>query len=392
MPKPESALSTNTPENPGSDAPIPQPENAPQADEAADDPKLEGNDSTRPSEAKGKPQGDGILRLGHVVPLNGVKLTRALASLTRRRGKRAAYAEATFEDRSKVLESLAQDPKAAIRLRSILGQGLQQGAKQADLGAFWCELLSVVDTFLHRVPFPETITSGVGRDSITPTSCRDIWHTIIVADDGKSPRGTKEVLAAQEVMLLDIIYAHWKGWLTPAEVLEAISHLELPEEVKDPHHRRLPWTPAASLATGLPAPIIVAQAAAVNGEIDLLERSRGEAERKAGQLEQNLSTTNEELTETQAALEEESRLLISAQQRIDQLEKDVQAAGAIHRHRADEIRSRYKGILEGDLDRHLRTIQRAAEMDPPRGAVIVERVETLLGTLKRELKWMEDLE
>jgi type II secretory pathway component PulJ len=138
----------------------------------------------------------------------------------------------------------------------------------------------------------------------------------------------------------------------------------------------------------LSAPIIVAQASAVHGDLERGQR----AHRKAAQLELELAATTQELEQTQAALDKKSSLLRSANEAIEQLRRDVQAAGAIHRHRADELRSRYKGLLEGELDRHLETIQRAADMTPPRGSVIIERVEILLETLKRELKWLKNSE
>jgi hypothetical protein len=335
---------------------------------------------------------DGSLRLEQIVAMNGQNLTRAVDSLTKRQGKRPVYTEATFEGFAKVAKELLDDPRGAIRLRTILGLGLQQGAKRPSIDAFWAELLHLTDSFLRRIDFPRSIATEGGNTPIDPVAYRHLWQTITLPNDKNATKGTKELIAAQEVILLDVMFAHWKDRLSSDSVVQAISYLELPDEVKDPFHRSLPWNAATSLATGLPAPIIVAQANAVHSDLERLQRAHREATQRVAKLEPELAATTQELEQTQAALDEESSLLRTANQTIEQLRRDVQAAGAIHRHRADELRSRYKGLLEGELDRHLETIQRAADLTPPRGSVIIERVETLLETLKRELKWLENLE
>jgi hypothetical protein len=335
---------------------------------------------------------DGGLCLELIVAMNGQNLTRAVASLTKRQGKRPVYTESTLEGLSKVAKEFLNDPKGAIRLRSILGLGLQQGAKRPSIDTFWAELLHLIESFLREIGFPRSIAIEEGIATIDPISYRDLWHNITLKNDKNSTKGTKELLAAQEVMLLDVMFAYWKDRLSSDSILQAISYLEISGEIKDPFHRSLPWSAATSLATNLPASIIIAQANAVHSDLERLQRAHREATQQAAKLESQLAATNQELEQTQAALDEESSLLRTAKQNIEKLERDVMAAGAIHRHRADELRSRYKGLLEGELDRHLVTIQRAADMTPPRGSVIIERVEILLETLKRELIWLENLE
>lgn len=63
----------------------------------------------------------------------------------------------------------------------------------------------------------------------------------------------------------------------------------------------------------------------------------------------------------------------------------MQAMSDYHKYLADDLRSRFKVFLEGDLNRHLTTIKVAAEMNPPRVQVIIERAEILLESIEREL-------
>jgi hypothetical protein len=57
----------------------------------------------------------------------------------------------------------------------------------------------------------------------------------------------------------------------------------------------------------------------------------------------------------------------------------------ITRHRLDYLRAGIFGLLEGELSRHLKTIQTCLEMEPPRIAVAMERVETIQALVAREL-------
>jgi capsule polysaccharide export protein KpsE/RkpR len=57
----------------------------------------------------------------------------------------------------------------------------------------------------------------------------------------------------------------------------------------------------------------------------------------------------------------------------------------ITKHKLDDMRARFIGLLEGDLKRHLDTIQTCLNMEPPRIAVAIERVETIQAIIKRQL-------
>jgi hypothetical protein len=338
----------------------------------------------------------GILQLSHIMGMSGINLRRALVSLSANKGKKTAFAEPSFGESNEVILGLLEDSKGALRLRTILGLGLQIGANRTSRDIFWSSLLQVTDTFLRRVPFPRAVTTESRGEQISPTCFRDRWHDITSpdADDrpSKSSPSIQKLQAAQEILILDTLLAYWQNKLDSDGVLEALSYLELPSQVRDTYQRRLPWNPAISLATDSPPAILIAQAAAIHREIDQTKRSLLESETLASELGKTLIERNQELEETQAALNEEISLLEKAEELNRQLAEDVKAAGSIHRHRLDELRSRYKGLLEGEFDKHLKNIQLGAEMEPPRVAVIIERVETLLRTLKKELKWLEPSE
>lgn len=343
--------------------------------------------------SKPRTNDSGIIKLSQIMGMSGNNLRRVLVSLSAKKGKRAAFAEPTFGESNEVISALLDDPKGAFRLRTILGVGMQIGADRARRDVFWSSLLQIIDTFLHRVPFPRAVTTERRGEPITPKCFLDRWNDIKCPDEGqkssKSNHSIKKLQAAQEILILDTLLAYWQDKLDSNGVLEALSYLELPAEVYDIYHRKLPWNPAISLATDSPPAFLIAQAAAIHSEISQDKRFLDESRTRVLELSKTLAERTQELEETQVTLDKEIRLLSEAEALNQQLAEDVKAAGSIHRHRLDELRSRYKGLIEGELERHLKNIQRGAEMDPPRVEVIIERVETLLRILNRELKWLE---
>jgi len=127
-------------------------------------------------------------------------------------------------------------------------------------------------------------------------------------------------------------------------------------------------------------------------QIDTLNYQLALEEKEKDEILDQLNSTKQELKETENALTEESGLLNEAEATIEQLRSDVTTAGSIHKFNLDNTQARYKGLLEGDLERHLKMIQTCSEMEPPRTKVIIEKVETTLNLLKRELKWLKDSE
>jgi hypothetical protein len=334
----------------------------------------------------------GVLQLSQIVGMNGTYLTRTLAMLAARRGKQAAYAETSNEDREKEATLLAKDPKGASRLRIILVTGLQQGAKKQAMHPFWGDILDVVEQYLRRISLPLAVSLAIRQASLNPGDYRNLWLSITNRDKSQKILLPKDWLAVQEILVLDVFYAYWKDRIASEAVVEALAAFELDDATNIPQRLHLPWRPAVALATALPAPIVVGQADSIHNALTTFKHALLIANTRIENLVNELSQLTQQFKETNESLEQKSTLLDTANHNITQLQADVLSAGAIHKHKADELRSRYKGILEGDIDRHLRTIQLAADMNPPRGNVIIERVETLLGTLTRELKWLEDTE
>ena len=355
--------------------------------------KSESSKNDAPGAAASKsPAGAAGLRFNQILKRNGNNLVKTIASLTERKKKRPVYIESTPEELSSAVNGLVEDNKGALRLRTILGYGLQQGAKRSQSDAFWCELLQVIEAFLRETEFPRAVSREIGDVTIEAKAYQNLWERVIAPDERSKMKSATALHAAQEVLILDVLFAYWKERVSAHAALEAISYLEQPDSIKDPLNRRLPWDPAVSMASGLPTPIIVAQAAAFHSELDHWKQAHTEAAQQIEQLQEKLKAKSAEANDTQSALEEETKLLNEANQTIRQLKLDVKASGAIHQHGAEELRSRYKGLFEGNIARHLETIQSAADMSPPRSSVIVERVETLLSTLQQELKWLKDSE
>ena len=56
-----------------------------------------------------------------------------------------------------------------------------------------------------------------------------------------------------------------------------------------------------------------------------------------------------------------------------------------HRYKMDELRGRIRGMLQGQLTRHIQTALDASRLDPPYTAAIQERLEDALRLIKKEL-------
>ena len=342
---------------------------------------------------KTKSADDEALCLSRVVFLAVPKLAGTLAVLSPKLGKekQAEFVDPSDEEKRKVVNLLLKDSKGSYRVRNILGIGLQQGLNTVNewgLSSFWRSMLEVCDAFLFKTEFPRIIDTKKSSGNARLVEYQDCWRSLVFPDGGVLRHSEKKLKLAQETFLVDILLAFWRDRLSSDEMLEAIAFLDLDPEGGKPHWGKL----ATSLLSELPASVIVDQAGKINEEILKLKQSLEKISDEVRILEESLDERSQELEDTESALEDETALLRDAEKAIGQLELDVRAAGAIQRHRADELSSRYRGLLVGELDRHLKIIQRSTEMNPPRSAVIVERVETLLGTLKREIQWLENSE
>jgi hypothetical protein len=81
---------------------------------------------------------------------------------------------------------------------------------------------------------------------------------------------------------------------------------------------------------------------------------------------------NDDLTERVAALTAERDALAA---RLAAAERSIVDIHASYRHKLDALRGRIVGTLTGRLERLLETALTAARAEPPRAAVIIERVE-----------------
>jgi len=339
-----------------------------------------------------KSSSDGVLYLHQIISMSGMNLTRTLATLAARRGKQAAYAEPSNEDRDKEITQLVKDSKAASRLRIILVTGLQQGAKKLAMHPFWADALDIIDQYLRRINSPLALSLAIKQCHLTASDYRMLWLSLTDRDKSKKIYSLKELIAIQELLVLDVCYAYWKNLIDEGHVLEALAAFEFADTTNLPHRPSLPWRASTALATTLPATVIVSQANSIHNALASAQYALLTANSRIDELVDELSLLTKQFDNTRNELSLKTLSLINANDKITQLQSDVKSAGSIHKHKADELRSRFKGIMEGDIDRHLRTIQRAADMNPPRANVIIERVETLLETLTRELKWLEDTE
>jgi hypothetical protein len=116
-------------------------------------------------------------------------------------------------------------------------------------------------------------------------------------------------------------------------------------------------------------------------ERDLLEETRSRTQtEKEGALEEaaRFKRDVERLRGVQTALEQRV-------ERAEALNADIQID---FRHRVDQLRSRVRGVLAGELSRWLETAYDASVAEPPRSQVIQERLEQAIALIRREIEWL----
>lgn len=338
------------------------------------------------------------ITLDDILTFNGNKLWYSVAKLSRTPGKRrrAAFKEPSYEAMSEAVARLVSDSKGCARLRDLIGMGLQMGDLPENRDGVWGTLLHLTDSFLRRVSYPRAPSLSSQRDADLVEAYGATWEKVCdeASKKAKSAGGIaiKFLQTAQDVLLLDTLSAFCASKLDESGFIRTLSLLRLPEDAEDPTHGRFPWSFPALIATGVPAGIQIVQGATLHDRFDHLTKDLAVVRNRLADAEASNKLLEQELQETKEALDEEAQLLNEERKISDQLRRDVMTAGSIYKHKLDETRGRYKGLLEGDLGRHLKTIQTCVEMDPPRAKVAIERVETLLGILNRELKWLNDSE
>ena len=79
----------------------------------------------------------------------------------------------------------------------------------------------------------------------------------------------------------------------------------------------------------------------------------------------------------------------TAESRIAELEKQIVNIRDGYRHQIYEMRERMRGVLQGQLTRWLQTALDASRANPPKAAVIEERVEDALKLIEKEIQWLQ---
>lgn len=122
----------------------------------------------------------------------------------------------------------------------------------------------------------------------------------------------------------------------------------------------------------------------------------------AHEIEERLTETNRRLTEELNSernrvrdLEQEVARLVATTAQVNEqckiLSRDLEDQQAVARQSRRALRSRFNGLLQGDISALVRDAQDAAA-PPIRAHVILDRLETLGTLIKKETKWLESSE
>lgn len=117
----------------------------------------------------------------------------------------------------------------------------------------------------------------------------------------------------------------------------------------------------------------------------LAEEARARAEREKTSLAREVEMREREL-ERLDGVKAELELRIA---QLDSLNADLRTE---FRHRLDETRGRLRGLFGGELSRWLESAYEASTAEPPRTAVIRERLETAIAVIRREIEWLRTSE
>ena len=240
---------------------------------------------------------------------------------------------------------------------------------------------------------PSTTFSG----ELTPQTYKKTWGDFLESKNPKTgkPRSNQQRKEARDLLELDAHYAFCAGQLDETQFIQTLAAAATTAEIQNIRYTAVPRSLAfiiSSLSNNEPKLEAAKAVSQLIDQIDTLNYQLALEEKEKDEILDQLNSTKQELKETENALTEESGLLNEAEATIEQLRSDVTTAGSIHKFNLDNTQARYKGLLEGDLERHLKMIQTCSEMEPPRTKVIIEKVETTLNLLKRELKWLKDSE
>lgn len=349
---------------------------------------------------KPKPAGGIVISFYDLLSQNGTTLRQTLGRLAKGSGRRvrAAFRIPSFDELNSALTKFLADNKGPSRLRVLIGLGFQCGEYPHDrtsVEGVWSAILEVTDSYLRQIPQPRPpSTSGARGDGLV-TSYNELWSGLCKEAEknaSKSGYGVKFFDRAREILLLDAFYSHARGYLDESQFLSAAAVALPSREFADPVDGTLPWSFPAIVSNGGSAISQVNISVSLRSRFEGLSAGLTQAQARISELEESLRLNNQELGETKDALAEEARLLVAANDTIENLRKDVATTGNIHKHKLDDTRARVTGLLEGDLSRHLNTIQTCVSMEPPRVGVANERIDTLQEIIEREIKWLKSSE
>jgi hypothetical protein len=342
-----------------------------------------------------------------ILKLNGEKINLTLAAIDDLSlVSKTSFITPNDQQINEALNHLETNSKRFHRLTNLLTIGFQ--LKQLPLileeeesdnqksVALWMSLFRLIEKTLRAdnvLRAPSTSTS----QELSALTYKNTWDDFAESKTPKTGknRSNKQRKEARDILELDTHYSYCSGKIDDIQFIQTLAVIATASEIKNVHNTQKPRNLAAiisslsnaetKLETARASSQLLTRLDTINYLFELEQKDKKEVHDK-------LDSVKQELKETENALEEESDHLKKAEDTIKQLRSDVQTAGSIYKFKLDNTQARYKGLLEGDLDRHLKLIQTCSEMEPPRTRVIIERVETTLNLLKKELKWLKDSE
>lgn len=365
--------------------------------------------TARPKKQAPKKQApkDVVLSIHDILKFNRAKLKLALTSIDdQTKTSKATFTLPSHQELIEAQDQQKTNSKRFRRLTNIITIGFElkqlpvvteeeEHDNKPSVG-IWKSILDLTGKALRAdnlLLSPSTSFSG----ELTPQTYKKTWGDFLESKNPKTgkARSNQQRKEARDLLELDAHYAFCAGQLDETQFIQTLATSATTAEIQNTRYTAVPRSLAFIISSLSNNETKLEAAKAVSqfiDQIDTLNYQVALEEKEKDEILGQLNSTKQELKETENALTEESGLLNEAEATIEQLRSDVSTAGSIHKFNLDNTHARYKGLLEGDLERHLKMIQTCSEMEPPRTKVIIEKVETTLNLLKRELKWLKDSE
>jgi len=100
------------------------------------------------------------------------------------------------------------------------------------------------------------------------------------------------------------------------------------------------------------------------------------------QLKVNITALQEQI----AGLKGENK---AAEQKVQQLERQIIEFRDGYQHKLDALRARIRGVLQGELTRWVETALDAVRAEPPFTQAVQERLEDALKLIQKEIQWLQ---